>query len=254
MELPTRAEIFPHARRGRIQNLALELRLERFVHLSPDELDLLKDLAGRRRYAPGEDIITDGARTPTCEVIASGWAGRQRVLSDGRRQIINFALAGDFVGALIHPDFFAQTPTVAITAVETLDMTPLRDALAAPDPRFTGLRRACAILAAMDQALLLEHVIRLGRLTAYQRTGHLLLELHARMALAGLIAGWRFPMPLTQEVLADHLGLSIVHVNRTLQQLRRENMIELRVGWVTVLQPEALAIMSDFKLPAPTHV
>ena len=251
MELPT----FPlQTRPGRVDSAALQHRFEQFVRLTPDETELLQGLSGRRRYTPGEDILKDGEGARTCEVIATGWAGRQRVLSDGRRQILNFSLPGDFIGAPIRPDCSVQAPTVAITTVETIDIGPLRDTLAGSDPRFMGLQRVCAMMVAMDQALLLEHVVRLGRLTAYQRTGHLLLELRARLALAGLITGWRFPMPLTQEALADNLGLSIVHVNRTLQQLRREKMIELRVGWVTILQPEVLASMSDFKLPSPPSV
>ncbi len=250
MDLPNHADqMIVQAKRARSDHFALAQRLEKIVRLSPDETALLQDLGGRRRYAPGEDIIGEGQAARACEVIASGWAGRQRVLSDGRRQIINFSLAGDFVGSPIRPDCIPQAPTVAITAVETLDMTPLRDALSGDDPRLMGLQRACAMLVAMDSALLVDHVVRLGRLTAYQRTGHLLLELRGRLTMAGLVTGWRFPMPLTQEALADNLGLSIVHVNRTLQQLRREKMIELRVGWVTILQPEALATMTDFKLP-----
>lgn len=249
MELPT-VEIATQLRPGR-SDAALQNRLERYVRLSPEEIAFLQGLGGRRRYAAGEDIVkeVDGGRG--CEVITSGWAGRQRVLSDGRRQLITFSVPGDFIGAPIRPDCSVQVPTVAITAVETVDMSPLRDVLAGSDLRFMGLQRACAMVVAMDQALLLEHIVRLGRLTAFQRTGHLLLELRARLALAGLVTGWRFPMPLTQETLADHLGLSIVHVNRTLQQLRREKMIELRVGWVTILQPDVLATMSDFKLPTP---
>jgi DNA-binding transcriptional MocR family regulator len=63
----------------------------------------------------------------------------------------------------------------------------------------------------------------------------------------------KFPLPLTQEVLADALGLSIVHVNRTLQQLRREGLLEMRGGFVELLKPELLVATSDFRLPQPTR-
>jgi CRP-like cAMP-binding protein len=224
-------------------------RLQRIVRLTEDETALVLGLANRRRYDAGEDMAPDEAsRSP--ELIASGWGCRQRVLSDGRRQIFCFTLPGDFVGLSPRPLFGGLSSSTAVTPIQTLDATPLRDILDNGDPRYAGLRAACKVLTMRKQALLMEQVIRLGRLTAYERTAHLLLELRARLSEVGLTHGDRFPLPLTQETMADHLGLSIVHVNRTLQQLRRERMIELKSGWVTLLQPELLVSLTDFRFPA----
>jgi CRP-like cAMP-binding protein len=93
--------------------------------------------------------------------------------------------------------------------------------------------------------------MRLGRQTALERTAHLFLELRQRLAAVGLADGARFPLPLTQEVLADTLGLSIVHMNRTLQQLRREGLVEVKSGWARLLDPAALAARCAFAAPAP---
>ena len=97
-----------------------------------------------------------------------------------------------------------------------------------------------------------EQVVRVGRRTAYERMCHLLLELHHRLSLVGLAQDWRFPMPLTQEILADATSLSIVHVNRTLTQLRREHLVEIRQGHVTLLEPAELISIADFRPPEPS--
>src|SRR5262249_10318746 len=93
-----------------------------------------------------------------------------------------------------------------------------------------------------------------GRLTAYERVAHLLLELFHRLRPVGFTQGNRYLLPLTQEMLADALGLSVVHTNRTLQQLRRDRLIELNSSAVNILQPEALAELADYRQPAPAQV
>lgn len=117
-----------------------------------------------------------------------------------------------------------------------------------------SLAEALLVAAALDEALLLAHVVRLGRQTAYERTAHLLLELHDRTTTAGLEQNGRFPMPLTQEALADALGLSIVHVNRTLQQLRRDRLIEVRSGEARLLDRDALIEIADYQAPKLTRL
>jgi len=169
------------------------------------------------------------------------------VLPDGRRQIFSFLLPGDGVG--LDRRSGAELCTItALTAVESIDAEPLLDAVqagAAP-----GLARALAAAAELEQARLFDHMVRLGRQTAYERVAHFLLELQRRLETAGLGDGRRFPLPLTQEIMADALGLSIVHVNRTLQQLRRERLIELRSGVAILLERDLLADIAGYRPPA----
>jgi CRP-like cAMP-binding protein len=221
-------------------------RLSRAVTLTDDEVALVKSLRPAERFPAGTEILPEGEVIRRPRIIGVGWAGRQRVLSDGRRQILGYLLPGDAAGVCSRAQPLAMASTFAITAVETIDAAPLRDVMREEDSRFSGLRSALAICNAAEEGQLIEHVVRLGRLTAYQRTAHVLLELRHRLAAVGLIGAWRFPMPLTQEMLADNLGLSIVHVNRTLQQLRREKLIELKSGWIQLLEPELLASIADF--------
>jgi CRP-like cAMP-binding protein len=221
-------------------------RTARLADLSPAEIALIGALPERTdHHAANHELIREGEPMGRPRFLVSGWACRQRVLPDGRRQIFGFLLPGDglgFCGPHAPP---ALCGMAAVTAVETVDAGVIRDA--ARDGDHPGLGHALAVAASLDEAHLLDHAVRLGRQTAYERMAHLLLELHQRLASVELATAWRFPLPLTQETLADALGLSIVHVNRTLQQMRRERLIEVRSGFATLLAPELLAACADFR-------
>jgi CRP-like cAMP-binding protein len=212
--------------------------------LSDGEIELLRSLSERRdRHGSGEELAGEDAVASHPQFILSGWAARQRILPDGRRQIFSFLLPGDAIGlSRPGPELAA---VVALTALETVDAEPVLDAVEAG--RTPGLARALAAIEPIEQKLLLDHMVRLGRQTAYERVAHFLLELQRRLDIAGLGDSQRFPLPLTQEIMADALGLSIVHVNRTLQQLRRERLIELRAGVAILLQRELLADIADYR-------
>jgi CRP-like cAMP-binding protein len=95
--------------------------------------------------------------------------------------------------------------------------------------------------------------MRVGRQTAYERTAHFILEIHERLSQVGLAGDTTVAIPLTQEIMADALGLSVVHLNRTLQQLRRNQLIEFKSGLVRLLQPEQLAEIAHFRIPRVTQ-
>ena len=221
-------------------------RLRSLAPLSDAELEFIRGLAERReRYAPGDQLIAEGGVSQRPRFVISGWACRNRLMADGRRQIFSFMAPGEGLGFGRRP---ALAATVALTALETVDATPVIEGVRRG--AFPGLARALAAMETMEDALLLDHIVRLGRLTAFERVAHFLLELQQRLEVAGLGDKQRFPLPLTQEILADALGLSIVHVNRTLQQLRRAGLIELRSGVAILLQPEALAKVCDYRATA----
>ena len=112
------------------------------------------------------------------------------------------------------------------------------------------LRNALTLAGQLEEAQSADQVMRLGRRTAVERLGHWLLDLQHRLALAGVSQGERFPMPLTQEVLSDVLGMSIVHVNRIIQQLRRERLADVKGGYVTILEPDRLKMITEI-VPLP---
>ena len=205
-----------------------------------------------RRLCVFQEVIAAGApftaegRTVTPRLILSGWACRQRVLADGQRQIFSFLLPGDGVGLSSEPRPLDEAATVALTRVECVDAVMLREILALQDPRHDRLRRALIAARRYEDICLLNHVVRLGRQSAVARLAHLLLELRDRLHRAGLCSHDRMHLPLTQEALADALGLSLVHVSRTLGQMKRNRLIAMQNGWLTLLDESYLRAACDY--------
>jgi CRP-like cAMP-binding protein len=112
-----------------------------------------------------------------------------------------------------------------------------------------------ALIQALDEAALrreqrlYDHLVRMGRLSAKERLIHLLLELWERLEKVGLVDGDTFKIPLTQEIFADALGLSVVHVNRTLKALRKEGLVYIKSGSATLADRTRLARMSCYRSP-----
>ncbi|RAK58129.1 Crp/Fnr family transcriptional regulator [Phenylobacterium deserti] len=218
-------------------------RLNRFGLIAPTVLSALRQAAERPDWREvGEPLVagvSGGAR-----VILSGWAGEELQLPDGGRQICRILIPGDVVG-LPRSRARAACAITALTPVSLADGSEVFGAGYEQDPT---LRAAAAAFQEEAEAALLNHLLRLGRLNALQRTAHLFLELHERLAAAGLTQGARCPMPLTQEVLADVLGLSVVHVNRTLQTLKRERLVSTRRGSLEMLRLDALGELACLRI------
>jgi CRP-like cAMP-binding protein len=188
----------------------------------------------------GSTIEEEGAQQPVLRIVLSGWAGCCRILSDGRRQIVHLLIPGDtcgLPGLVVGPTLCS---TVALTRVRTASFGSLEQVLRSPAAQDVALANVVRREAAKQHEALLDHVVRLGRMSALERTAHLLLDLHARLQAVGLTQGETAPLPLTQEILADALGLSVVHMNRTLQELRRQGLIECRAGRLKIGNRSAL--------------
>lgn len=221
--------------------------------LSEDERGLLRKLCLYRETIPaGAEFAREGESAPP-RLIVSGWACRQQSLPDGRRQIFGFLMAGDTIGIGLKSRPLDEVSTVAVTRVECVDALMLREILAVKDGRHAGLQNALAAVRRYEEACLLDHIVRLGRQSAHERTAHFLLEWRQRCRMAGLAEGERFPMPLTQEVLSDALGLSIVHLNRTLQHMKRDHLIEMRRGWVECLDVIRMKFICGYQSRYPVH-
>lgn len=185
------------------------------------------------------ELLTEGQRLSEPVLLLEGWAARVRLLQDGRRQFIGFALPGDIIGLCGFDNAISASTAVSITRVETC---PLPDAGLSP-----SLARAYAISRAVDEAHLMAQITRLGRLNARERIIDLLLELRHRLSLAALATAERFSLPLTQEMLADALGLTAVHVNRMLQQARRNGELEWTGHDVRIPDPNGLIRMAGWQ-------
>ena len=229
-------------------------RLGALTKLTQGEVDILHRIgAGPASVWPARSLLETPADDRAGPIyLISGWAARVRELQDGRRQLVQVLLPGDTLTP--HLQVRQQQQVVqCLTMVQTVDGAAVK--LAANDrAKFPGLAAATELAAAYDRALLMEQVTRLGRHTAYERMANLFLELHHRCQSVGLVHGDGFILPLTQESLGDLLGLSVVHVNRTLQLMRREGAIELKHGRLTLLDMEALRQVAEFRPPSLTYL
>jgi CRP-like cAMP-binding protein len=220
-------------------------KLETISSLSEDDRAALRELSRDVRHvAARRDIIGDGDRPDNVHLVLSGWAARYKVLPDGSRQITAFLIPGDFcdlhVTILKQMDhgILALTPaTVAFIPHQVMQDLPLNR---------PGLARALWWATLVDEAVLRNWIVNIGRRDAYQGIAHLMCEMHARMRNVGLVDEGRFSLPLTQEELADALGLTPVHVNRVLQRLRGEGLITLEDRMLTLEDPKGLRDAAGF--------
>jgi CRP-like cAMP-binding protein len=227
------------------------VRMRSLAHLSAAEIDVLHGLPLIARQHPAQTELCTERRVQIPKVLLSGWCCQQRLLGDGRRQIIRFLTPGDIIGSIIHPSVPANCAVIALTPIVVADARSLLRALEGSPSPLPGLAKAIWQMYHAEELTLHDQVVRLGRQTAYERVLHLILELHSRLDAIGLVHGDSFDFPLTQEVLADALGLSLVHVNRTLQQIRRDRVVELRGGRVTLLQPDSIKATADWDETRP---
>lgn len=223
----------------------LTRKLSAFVALSVTELAVLENLHRRRRtFVAGRDMVHQGQSAHAAYILSKGWVASYKLQPDGSRQIVDFQVPGDFLGlrsVLLRTSDHSFEPVVDIEAAEVLS----RDLLAAfaQTPRL-----ATAILwaASRDEAMVVEHLVGIGRRDAEVRLAHFLLELASRLSLVGLGGRQGFDCPLTQYHLADSLGLSAVHVNRVLRQLRERDLVTFREGRVTFHNYDGLVEFAEF--------
>jgi CRP-like cAMP-binding protein len=232
------------------QSSALISRLRSLAPISEGDIDfLMRALGPVERFASGTELLREGEIIPGPRYILEGWALRTRYLSDGRRQIFGFVLPGDAIGLCEREQPLALTNIVTCTPLTLCDASAARHACLGINAGFPQITRAHQRATALGEAYLLHQIIRIGRQTAYERLVHLILELHSRCHAAGLCNEVSFELPLTQEILADCLGLSIVHINRTLQTLRREQLIEQRSSLLTLKDKARLMMIAEYSDP-----
>jgi CRP-like cAMP-binding protein len=217
--------------------------LRRLRGLGAEEIAQIRALPlVRSRWRPGANLLPDPLGGHP-HIVLAGWASRQRVLRDGRRLILDFVVAGDCFGGAPEAGAPFREKMVAVTAVEAVDATALFGLAEQSGPQ-SALAQALEAMRREDQARMFDHMVRLGRLTAPEKVAHFLLEMDRRTVTPGGPPSRGFRLPLTQEAIGDTLGLSVVHVNRVLRQLRADKLIALREGLAWVLEPEKLAALA----------
>lgn len=209
-----------------------------------------------RRFKTGEIsvesgalILQEGVSGNNLYTVLSGWAFRFNILPDGRRQILNFALPGDFLGLQ------SSLLTEMNHSVEALSATQLcvfsREKLWELYKFHPTLSYDITWLAAREEQFLDGHLLNVGRRTALERIAYLILHLFARARDVGLSTSNSFSPPITQQHLADTLGMSIVHANKTLRRLHDMKLIDWRKKQLRILEPTKLERLAQWEPATP---
>ncbi len=226
-------------------NNPLLRKLANFTELSEEEIKAVEDSCmDVREVGAREDVISQGDRTGGVKLLLEGFACRYKTLEDGRRQIVAYFVPGDLCDLRV---FILKRMDHSIGAIP-----PSKVATLAPDNvlklmhNYPALTRALWWSTLVEEAIAREWIVNVGQRNALERMAHLFCELLYRFRAVGLNQGLSCTLPLTQVELAETLGLSSVHVNRTLQELRRQKLITLDGGTLTIQNLEALEELSFF--------
>lgn len=228
---------------------AIELMMRRLSgigKLSSEDRDRLASLPlRRRRLAKGEEVVVEGSRSSSCCLVIKGYVHRSKTLVTGDRQIFSLHMAGDI------PD------------LQSLHLPRMDHSLVATSPAEVALISHASIQTILDQSSRLtalfwrdtlidaaafrSWMLMLGQAEAPVRMAHLFCELYVRSQLVGLDKENSFALPISQVDMADMLGTSTVHANRTLQDLRSQGLVDFARGRVTILRWQALAELGMFE-------
>lgn len=224
---------------------ALVTKLECFTKLSDDDrAGIAKACANVSLIDARRDLTSEGDRPRYVHVVLDGWAAAYKTLPDGKRQIIAFFVAGDFCDVNVYVLKELDHSIGAVTRLRVASINPKEMiALTAERPRLTQALWWEGLVTAAIQR---EWTLNLGRRSAVERIAHLLIELYLRLKVVGRARDGRCDFPLTQNDLADASGLTAVHVNRTLQELRRDGLIELERKQLHIVDLEQMKRLAMF--------
>jgi CRP-like cAMP-binding protein len=195
-------------------------------------------LEGLFRAGPGEDLVAEGDPIDSVRVVLSGWLFRHKTLEDGRRQIVNFVLPGETCDAHAYLMPSIDHSITTATPVAYAEIKRARfERLMASEPT---LAEAFLCETVLNNAIQREWAINLGRRAALEKVAHLFCEIYERLRPVGLVDANSCSFPVTQMDLADATGLSVVHLNRTIQELRAAGLITLRERTLTIPDLDAL--------------
>jgi len=194
-------------------------------------------------YKPHSVICRQDDDNDNVFIVKSGWAILYHGLLDGQRQIIDTPLRGDIVSfRSVDGPRLASLASITELAVYEISSKELVEAILSEGR--LGMKLAGSL--ARLNAILAEHLMNTGRRNAISRTAHFLLELEERLAKLGLSADGRYECPLTQNDLADILGMTTVHINRTLRELRKADLVSFKAGHVQVINRKKLVETAGF--------
>ena len=197
-----------------------------------------------KSYAAERAVISDGETATECCLVAEGFCARGKTIADGKRQILSIHIPGeipDLMSLFLHVmdhDLFTLTPcTLGFISHETLQKLHRRR------PNVAEIFWRDTLI---DAAMFREWIVNVGQRPAPARLAHVMTELRARLKVIGRTEGSSFEMPLTQEQIGEALGITAVHANRVIKQLRQDGIVDLHRGRVTVLDEARFKELADF--------
>lgn len=225
-------------------------RFELFTPFTDDELDFTQAFkSGELNVDPGTTLLLEGMPSPQLFTVLEGLGVRYKTLENGQRQVVNFALPGDLIGlqAAIMGEMaysFEATTAMRLCVFNRSDLWHLfkRQPQRAYDLTW---------LSAVEEHFLGEALAVMGRRSAMERVAWALVGIYLRLRAVGLDRNGVVPMPWRQQDLADALGLSLVHTNKTLQKLRRDGLTRWMDGTLLIPDLPALARIAMVDLEAP---
>jgi CRP-like cAMP-binding protein len=222
----------------------LTRKLENFAVLSAEDRRFLAEIArpGHRLHARA-DIIREGDKPDDVHLVLEGFGCRYKILPDGKRHIMAYLVPGDLcdVHVFILKAMDHNIGTLSACRVVDIPRNKILEMLERP-----AVAQALWWSALVDEATLREWLVNIGRRPAEQRIAHLLCELLMRLQTVGLTNGNRYELPLTQADIAETMGLTLVHVNRVLQRLRRSGLITLANRQLVINDAQALKEFGEF--------
>ncbi|MBR0847504.1 Crp/Fnr family transcriptional regulator [Bradyrhizobium diazoefficiens] len=224
---------------------ALVRRLRTSSGISEEDVKDIDALPIAVRQYPAEAIVVrDGERPSECCLVVDGFCARSKTIASGRRQILSIHIPGeipDLMSLFLHVmdhDLTTLTPsTLGFIRHETLQKLHRRR------PNVAELFWRDTLI---DSAMFREWIVNVGQRPAPARLAHVMIELRERLRIIGRLDGASFEMPLTQEQIGEALGITAVHANRVIRQLREDGIVELHRGRVTVLDERRFLELADF--------
>ncbi len=211
-----------------------------------EAIDALRGLRLRQRLVPAKTLIfREDEPVEEFYTLFDGWGFRYKLLADGRRQILSFLLPGDplTLGVLTVKALSYSVQTLTVARLCVFD----REETAAFIQSESELRQRYQRLSVHEIAGTYERLADLGRRSAKERMARLILDIHARLNANGVMQGNTFDFPLRQEHVADALGLTTIHVSRTLRALREEGLVAYHANAMQILDYQNLVAISGFR-------
>lgn len=210
-----------------------------FREFEPKELAFISNFKkGELAVDRGAAVLVEGNNSAHLYTVLSGWGFRYKLLEDGRRQILNYVLPGDLIG--LQGSVMGEMQHSVEALSELLLCVFERENLHDLYRNYPGLAYDITWLAASEERMLDENLLSVGRRTALERAAYLIAFIHARASSVGLKGRKLVQIPITQQHVADTLGLSLVHTNKTLRKLMDRKLIRWHDGGCEVIDAEGL--------------